>query len=204
VASEFFGQLMVCHTTAMRAATHVPETTAKTTTKPTAPAAPPELDFTRPVTLENPFGGGKVEVSDDDLDFTAHEPAKEPAAGEAAPAMELATEGKAKRSRPAQKIRLPVAMVVGAWVTAEDTQSRHERPARLHYVSPLKSHFLFVDRQGNKVFECSRTMLARRLNLGEVVLLDGEPDASLFDRIMEGIFGKLRKPAGLTAQPALA
>jgi hypothetical protein len=27
-----------------------------------------------------------------------------------------------------------------------------------------------------------------------VTLLDGEPDASLFDRIMDGIFGKLGKP----------
>jgi hypothetical protein len=36
-------------------------------------------------------------------------------------------------------------------------------------------------------------MLARRLKLGEVVMLDGEPDASLFDRIMEGVFGKLKK-----------
>ena len=61
-------------------------------------------------------------------------------------------------------------------------------------------HFLFVDRQGNKVFECSRTMLARRLQIGEVVMLDGEPDNSLFDRIMEGIFGKLRKQPEL--QPA--
>jgi hypothetical protein len=94
-------------------------------------------------------------------------------------------------------VRLPSALVVDAWVAIEDPQSRHERPARLHYVSPLKSHFLFVDRQGNKVFECSRTMLARRLSLGQIVMLAGEPDTSLFDRIMEGIFGKLRKPAGV-------
>jgi len=33
-------------------------------------------------------------------------------------------------------------------------------------------------------------------------MLDGEPDASLFDRIMEGIFGKLKKP--MPGQPAHA
>jgi hypothetical protein len=59
----------------------------------------------------------------------------------------------------------------------------------------MKSHFLFVDRKGTKVFECSRSMLARRMKLGEVGILDGEPDASFFDRIMDGIFGKLRAGA---------
>ena len=196
VATEFFAQLMGCHTAALRAATQVPSEETPAAAKP-SPAPLPVLDFTQRVTIDNPFGGGKVEVSDDDLDFTTHAPAVELAveAGEAA---------SAKRPRPAQKVRLPSAMEVGAWVTVEDSQATHPRPARLHYVSPLKSHFLFVDRQGNKVFECSRTMLARRLKLGEVVLLDGEPDASLFDRIMEGIFGKLRKPAGHTAEAALA
>jgi hypothetical protein len=59
----------------------------------------------------------------------------------------------------------------------------------------MKSHFLFVDRRGKKVYECSRSMLARRIKLGEVALLDGEPDASLFDRIVEGLFGKLKATA---------
>jgi hypothetical protein len=94
-------------------------------------------------------------------------------------------------------------MVVGAWVTVEDDQSREPRPARLHYVSPLKSHFLFLDRHGNKVFECSRSMLARRLKLGDVVMLDGEPDASLFDRIIEGVFGKLKKNGPLVMPKAV-
>jgi hypothetical protein len=84
---------------------------------------------------------------------------------------------------------------VGAWVEILDADGETRSPARLHYVSPMKSHFLFVDRQGRKVFECSRSMLARRLKLGEVGLLDGEPDASLFDRIMDGIFGKLKAGA---------
>ena len=61
-------------------------------------------------------------------------------------------------------------------------------------MSPRKSHFLFVDRRGNKVFECSRSMLARKIKLGQVALLDGEPDASLFDRILAGLFGRLDTP----------
>jgi hypothetical protein len=93
-----------------------------------------------------------------------------------------------------ETIRLPSAMVIGAWVEVLDADGDNRQVARLHYISPMKSHFLFVDRKGKKVYECSRSMLSRRLKLGEVAMLDGEPDASLFDRIMDGIFGKLGKP----------
>ena len=55
----------------------------------------------------------------------------------------------------------------------------------------MKSHFLFTDRKGNKVYECSRSMLARRIENLEIYILEGEPDASLFDRIMTSLFGKL-------------
>ena len=178
------------------------------------PAAPPAakskpddelLDFTAPVSVNNPFGGGKVDVSSEDLDFTAGAPealAVE-AAPEAAPAPAAAgaSEKPAKPAKPAKAarapkpkdtIRLPSAMVVGAWVEILDASDGETRqPAKLHYVSPMKSHFLFLDRKGRKVYECSRSMLARRLKLGEVGLLDGEPDASLFDRIVHGLFGKL-------------
>ena len=64
----------------------------------------------------------------------------------------------------------------------------------LHYVSPMKSHFLFVDRRGNKVFECSRSVLKRRLDNFEIAILDEEPDTSLFDRILNSLFGKLGTP----------
>jgi hypothetical protein len=59
----------------------------------------------------------------------------------------------------------------------------------------MKSHFLFTDRKGNKVYECSRSMLARRIENLEIVILEGEPDASLFDRIMTSLFGKLGQEA---------
>jgi hypothetical protein len=195
VASEFFQRLMECHTAALRAATQPAEAAAAA-----KPQAAVELDFTRAVTVDNPFGGGKVEVSDDDLDFTGQ---AAPAASTGPLTLETA-HTTAKGSRPARKIRLPAGMEVGAWVTIEDRQTGKSRAARLHYVSPLKSHFLFVDKQGNKVYECSRTMLAGRINLGEIVLLEGEPDESLFDRILEAIFGKLGRPAGQESLAAAA
>ena len=168
-----------------------------------ANAAADALDFTAPVTVNNPFGEGRVDVSADDLDFTelpadaAAAPAS-PSPAAPGPATSAAPKPAAtsRPPKPAKTIRLPSAMVMGAWVeilTAGDSETR--LPAKLHFVSPMKSHFLFVDRKGNKAYECSRSMLARRIQLGEVTLLDGEPDASLFDRIMDGLFGKLRAGA---------
>lgn len=205
VALAFFAELMACHKSALRSV-HVPPAVGAALfpeqgAEPKAPATVPEdlLDFSKPVTVNNPFGEGKVEVDDNDLDFTAVR-ASEPAAE---PHLEVVSPAVVNRVvPPARKIRLPNALVVGAWISVADRQLRQERPARLHYVSPLKSHFLFVDRQGNKVYECSRTMLAGRIALGEIAMLPGEPDASLFDRVMEGIFGKLRRPAGMPAAAA--
>lgn len=183
------------------AATATAARDARTPPKPAPAAADDEaLDFTAPVEVVNPFGGGTIAVTSEDLDFTAAAPEGAPAEGAAiavaAPAPAQPAGGKAKPEKVKRDtIRLPSAMVVGAWVEILATDGETRTPAKLHYVSPMKSHFLFVDRQGKKVFECSRSMLSRRLKLGEVTLLDGEPDASLFDRIMDGIFGKLKATA---------
>ncbi|HSW84901.1 MAG TPA: DUF1631 family protein [Usitatibacter sp.] len=188
----------------------VPKPAPPTPAKPPAPVAD-ELDFTAPVEINNPFGEGKVEVSSDDLDFSATTQELGPdviAAAKQASA-EANKAGASKPGAPAkpaakpnvqkaikrETVRLPSAMIMGAWVEILDVDTEARQPARLHYVSPLKSHFLFVDRKGKKVFECSRSMLARRMKLGEVTMLEGEPDESLFDRVVSGIFGKLRQTA---------
>ena len=193
--TAFFGELMKCHTEAMQA-----QPKAKEPAKGKAPAdagkkaAPPPptddaLDFTAPVVMANPFGDGEVEVVSEDLDFTAASPATVEA-----PAAESAGAGaKPKRARETT-IPLPARMVEGAWVHIMNENDEYQ-PGKLHYVSPMKSHFLFVDRKGHKVYECSRSMLSRRLNNLEIVILDQEPDASLFDRIVESLFGKLGKAA---------
>jgi hypothetical protein len=219
-ANLFFSELMKCHTEALKpapvarekkpkVAAEVGDAHLRPDTSP-APAAPATartgeavedlMDFTAPVTMNNPFGGGSVEVSSEDLDFTPP-PAVEAAVAAAidSPQAAKAPKPAAKaapfsKTRPGKAIHLPVAMIQGVWVNVLDEDGIQMRPARLHYVSPKKSHFLFVDRRGRKVYECTRRMLARRLKLGEVVILEGEPDASLFDRIMVGIFGKLKTP----------
>jgi exonuclease VII small subunit len=207
--TAFFGELMKCHTEVMQAQPKAKEAHVKGKVAVTAggevarkPAPPPGerpedlLDFTQPVVMDNPFGEGQVQVVSEDLDFTAA--AAAPAALEpAAPEAQASAPARPKRARETT-IPLPARLVEGTWVEILDESDR-KQAARLHYVSPMKSHFLFVDRKGNKVYECSRSMLARRLNNLEIAILDGEPDASLFDRIMESLFGKLG-----TAAPAPA
>jgi hypothetical protein len=69
------------------------------------------------------------------------------------------------------------------------------QPARLSYISPLKTRFLFVDRQGKTVLECSAAVLAKFLSNGEIVIEEPVVEAPLFDRMMGGVVGKLRGPA---------
>ena len=96
----------------------------------------------------------------------------------------------------AASLPLPAGLEAGAWIAVGEKDSRFERHARLHYASPQKTRFLFVDRRGDKVFEGSRSMLARAFQSGEAALLGSEPDPSLFDRALRRILAKLRdRPA---------
>jgi len=134
------------------------------------PKASVSLDFTAPVTVQNPFGGGKVEV--EDLDFTA-----KPAAG---------------AKRDAIPAELPANLAVGTWVGIRETDNKEaRRSAKLSFISPLKTRYLFVDGQGKTTLDCSRADLARRFLTGEVVIMDKVPEVPLFDRITEGLVGKL-------------
>lgn len=130
------------------------------------------LDFTAPVTIENPFGGGKVEV--EDLDFTT-----KPAAGTAG-------------AKQATAAALPPGLAIGTWVGIRGKDEKEPRKsAKLSFISPLKTRYLFVDKQGKTTLDCTRADLARRFQIGEVIIMDKVPDVPLFDRITEGLVGKL-------------
>ena len=149
-----------------------------------APAKPPpeaDLDFTDDLTVKNPFGGGDVQVKQ--LDFS-----------------DLASPAKARAVQ--KEAELTEHLVVGSWVEVRDKDADDKvtaRMARLSFVSPMKTSYLFVDRNGTTVLECSRAELARRYRLKEVVDLD---EAPLFDRIMTGLMGKMK--AGAPAPAAAA
>jgi hypothetical protein len=149
---------------------------------PKAPAKPEEadLDFTADIVVKNPFGGGDVEVKQ--LDFT-----------------DLPSASPTQARTVARDAGLTEHLVVGAWVEVRDKGDDEKitrRPARLSFVSPMKTSYLFVDRNGVTVLECSRAELARRYRLKEVVDMD---EAPLFDRIMTGLVGKMK-----SAPPAKA
>jgi hypothetical protein len=69
------------------------------------------------------------------------------------------------------------------------------RPAKLSFISPLKTRYLFVNRQGKTTLECSRAELVRRCRLGEVTVTQEVADPPLFDRLMDDLVNKLGGPA---------
>ena len=167
--------------------TRAPGTTT-VTKSPLAPPAPKEddaLDFTAEITVKNPFGGGEVKV--DELDFTDAPPAVEPA-----PAAPTKGAKPAAPKKPAKETALPSKLQEGVWVGLRpQNPDDPRRPAKLLYMSPLKSRFLFCDRGGKTVLECNRSELSRLFRLREVVILRDAPDASFFERIIRGVMSKL-------------
>jgi hypothetical protein len=153
----------------------MPPAGAAATKKPAPPAAAPEktdsLDFTAAVTVKNPFGGGEVQVND--LDFT-----------------QPAGKGSGTK-READPAALPDDLAVGSWVEIRDKGVEGHKLAKLSFVTPLKTRYLFVNRRGSTVLECSRAELARRIKLGEIVVTVEAAEVPLFDRIAGGVIGKL-------------
>jgi len=144
--------------------------------KPLAPDEAPEavsdsLDFTASLTIKNPFGGGEVQVEEIEL-------------------TDVRAADTARVKGDTHNVELIKNFKEGTWVEfREKGEEDTHRPAKLSYISPLKSSFLFVDRLGKTVKECSRAELARLVRLGAVVVMDEGP---LFDRVMNGLIGKLR------------
>jgi len=161
--------------------------TPRPTAKAIAPSAPrartpvvaketesDSLDFTKILTIKYPFGGGNVNVKE--LESTDVHAAAAP-----------------RTKGAANEVEFINNLKEGFWVEFREkgTEDTH-RPAKLSYISPLRSSFLFVDQLGKTVKECSRTELGRLVRLGMVVIVDVVPDeAPLFDRMMAGVIGKL-------------
>lgn len=142
-------------------------------------ADPQSLDFSAPITVKNPFGEGEVSVDSQDLDFTD------------------AAQG-ARAKREASIARALDNLQMGTWVEfREPGEKEVRRAARLIFVSPRKTRYLFAaDRAGKDIIQCTRAEIGRRFRIGEAVKLDGPPEESLFDRIMNGLLGKLRASGG--------
>jgi len=118
------------------------------------------------------------------LDFTAAVTVKNPYGG-----------GEVKVSATAA-IDPPEDLEMGDWIEFRSKAAEAVPQAKkLLFVPPKKTRYIFSDRRGQDILELTRGEIVRRLRSGEAVRLDGEPEEPLFDRIMNGLVGKLSAPA---------
>jgi len=132
------------------------------------------LDFTKTLTIKNPFGGGQVHVKELE-------------------SMDVRAAATPRAKGEVNEVEFIKNLKEGTWVEFRETvaEDAHRR-AKLSYISPLRGGFLFVDQLGKTVKECSRTELGRLIRLGMVVIVDVVVDeAPLFDRMMAGVIDKL-------------
>ncbi|MEO7936603.1 MAG: DUF1631 domain-containing protein [Dokdonella sp.] len=80
-------------------------------------------------------------------------------------------------------------MKVGNWIEFIDEGGNRER-AKLSWISPISSKYLFVNRRGLKVCDKTIAALAVELRRGSAVLLEEVP---LFDRALDAIVERLRQ-----------
>ena len=80
------------------------------------------------------------------------------------------------------------AIKVGTWVEFRHDESRAER-AKLSWISPISSKYLFVNRKGLKVADKTVWALAAELRIGRALMLE---DVPLFDRALDAIVERLK------------
>ncbi len=172
VKQKFFADLMRLHTAILAGPT-------KGAAQPAyVPAAAPRpVDFSAPITMRNPFGQGEVKVSGVEAD-TAEE-------GQGA--------GR-RRWDPSN----PDNLKVGDWFAfkvpaTEAGEARPPHPARLIFMTPRKTRYIFCDRGEKDYIECTRAEIARRLRAGEAELMEEEPEVPFFERILGSVMGNLKQ-----------
>ncbi len=85
-------------------------------------------------------------------------------------------------------LALAKSLTVGAWLEFTDKDGNSER-AKLSWISPISSKYLFVNRRGLKVADKSVYELAADLREGRAETLESVP---LFDRAMDAIVQRLK------------
>ena len=197
VREHLFAELMKHHTEALEPKKAKEKQVEKTPEQAAAElkaqadakaAAAASLDFTAPVTVKNPFGAGEVQVMNL-AQFTAVP---------VDPKQRAAAKAQLKTSL---SVDPPENMELGSWIefkTKVDSGDE-KRAAKLLFVSPKKTHYVFSDRRGKNVLDLTRAEIVRRLRTGEAVRLEAEPSEPLFDRIMGGIVEKLKAPKAAAA-----
>lgn len=80
------------------------------------------------------------------------------------------------------------ALHPGTWVEVKQAEGKRFR-AKLADISSVSGRYLFVNRAGMKVLDCSLNKLAFELQEKRIALLD---DGALFDRALQNVIGNLR------------
>ncbi|HEY0230429.1 MAG TPA: DUF1631 domain-containing protein [Dokdonella sp.] len=89
---------------------------------------------------------------------------------------------------------------VGSWIEFVDENENRER-AKLSWISPISSKYLFVNRRGLKVCDKTVGALAVELRRGSAIVLEEVP---LFDRALDAIVARLRSAHDESAKPVAA
>jgi hypothetical protein len=156
---------------------------------PGAPAADRLQEELRPieapssfpaVCVRNPFGEGEIEIEEVSFGDLPGFAAPMEAAGAGTTA---ASSGGDRYTEIARQLK------EGDWVEFREDEKEPVQ-ARLSYVSPYGSTYVFSNRKGVKVAEHSLYQLTRDLRAGRIVVLENVP---LFDRAFTGLVGMLRK-----------
>ena len=89
------------------------------------------------------------------------------------------------------------AMKVGTWIEFNHPDTGMRERAKLSWISPISSKYLFVDRKGLKVADKTITELAAEFSAGRATMLDDS--MPLFDRALTAVVERLKtfqpKPA---------
>lgn len=85
-------------------------------------------------------------------------------------------------------VRMVRELKVGTWIEFIGEDDQRER-AKLSWISPISSKYLFVNRRGLKVCDKTVAALAVELRRGSAIVLEEVP---LFDRALDAIVARLR------------
>ncbi len=90
-------------------------------------------------------------------------------------------------------------MKVGTWVEFTDSNSGNKERAKLSWISPISSKYLFVNRKGLKVSDKTVFALAAEIRRSQAVILEEVP---LFDRALDAIVERLKAAHAVPETPA--
>lgn len=156
-----------------------------------------QLDPSSPEIIEQPVAaaaetGAGVEVPDGESKVAAAAPVT---AGEESFVDEIARQPEpsaeeldAEAEVADEHYEIARGMKVGTWIEFRHQEGRAER-AKLSWISPISSKYLFVNRKGLKVADKTVWALATELRHGRALLLE---DVPLFDRALDAIVERLK------------